>query len=202
MEDFHMKRDFTALSSTPLKLNATFVHPPVPPELIHLDSPSVTVMTDFKFVHPVTVNPETGMDDALGIMKTAGVRLLLVTNRLNEVVGIITANDIMGERPIKILGETRVTRADIKVSTIMTAQPDIPVLDMMSVCNAQVGHIIETLHQLERQHVLVVEADRETKAQRIVGMFSTSQISKLLGRNVRDEVIPAHSLAEIVRQIG
>jgi CBS-domain-containing membrane protein len=135
-------------------------------------------------------------------MKTAGVRLLLVTNRLNEVVGIITANDIMGERPIKILGETRVTRADIKVSTIMTAQPDIPVLDMMSVCNAQVGHIIETLHQLERQHVLVVEADRETKAQRIVGMFSTSQISKLLGRNVRDEVIPAHSLAEIVRQIG
>jgi len=121
---------------------------------------------------------------------------------LNEVVGIITANDIMGERPIKILGETRVTRADIKVSTIMTAQPDIPVLDMMSVRNAQVGHIIETLHQLERQHVLVVEADRETKAQRIVGMFSTSQIGKLLGRNVRDEVIPAHSLAEIVRQIG
>lgn len=197
-----MKRDFTALSSTPLISHTTFVHPPEPPELIHLDSPGTTVMTDFKYVHPVTVSPETGIDDALGIMKTAGVRLLLVTNGQNEVIGIITANDIMGEKPIKMLGETRITRSDIKVSTIMTVQPDIPVLDMMSVRNAQVGHIIETLHQLERQHLLVVETDRETKAQRIVGMFSTSQISKLLGRNVRDEVIPAHSLAEIVQQIG
>lgn len=197
-----MIREFTALSSTPLKPHATFEHPPVPPELIHLDSPGVTVMTDFKFVHPVTVSPETGIDDALGKMKTAGVRLLLVTNDLNEVVGIITANDIMGEKPIKIVGETRINRSDINVSTIMTAQPDISVLDMVSVRNAQVGHIIETLHQLERQHVLVVEIDRATKAQRIVGMFSISQISKFLGRNVRDEVIPAHSLAEIVQQIG
>jgi hypothetical protein len=58
------------------------------------------------------------------------------------------------------------------------------------------------LRQLERQHILVVETDASTRAQRIIGMFSTSHISKLLGRDVTEQIPPAHSLAEIVQQIG
>ena len=197
-----MNPDFAALSYVPMEPHTTFNHPPEPPELIHLDSPAVTVMTDFKFVHPVTVDPEMGIDDALEKMKTAGVRLLLITNEENEVIGVITANDIMGEKPIKLVEEARIQRSNIKVSAIMTAQADMTVLNMLSVRRAQVGHIIETLHQLERQHVLVVEVDEAARAQRLVGKFSTSRISKLLGRDVTEEVAPAHSLAEIVQQIG
>ena len=196
-----MKREFAALSHIPLRPQTGFKHPPEPPELIHLDSPAVTVMTDFTFVHPVTADPDTTIDNALQKMKTAGVRLLLVTNEDQEIIGLVTAHDIVGEKPIKIIEETRVQRSQIKVSTIMTSQPDIPVLNMMSVRNAQVGHIIETLRQLERQHILVVEVDDASRAQRVVGMFSTSRISKLLGMDVTEEVPPAHSLAEIVQQI-
>lgn len=196
-----MNPEFAALSSVPLQPHSGFVHPPEPPELIHLDSPAVTVMTDFKFVHPVTVDPEIGIDDALKKMKTAGVRLLFVTNENNQVIGVITANDIMGEKPIKLVEKARIQRTNIKVSTIMTAQTDITVLNMLSVRRAQAGHVIETLHQLERQHVLVVELDEVARTQKLVGMFSTSRISKLLGRDVTEAVAPAHSLAEIVQQI-
>lgn len=177
------------------------MHPPQPPDLIHLDSPALTVMTDFKLVHPVTVAPDVPIDQALAKMKTAGVRLLLVVNEAQEIIGLITANDIMGERPIKILEETRAQRTDITVETIMTPQAEILVLNMLSVRNAQVGHIIETLRTLERQHVLVVEVDEATMKQRVVGMFSSSQISKLMGSDVSEEVPPAHSLAEMLHQI-
>ena len=197
-----MNPEFAALSSFPLEKGTRFEHPPEPPELIHLDSPAVIVMTDFKFVHPVTVSPDLAIDDALKKMKTAGVRLLVVTNEGSEVIGIITANNIMGEKPIRIVEEARVQRSDIKVSMIMSAQPDITVLNSLSVLNAQVGEIIETLRKLERQHILVVEIDKTTRAQRIIGMFSTSRISKLLGRDVTEDVPPAHSLAEIVQKIG
>ena len=197
-----MNPEFAVLSSFPLEEETRFEHPPEPPELIHLDSPALTVMTDFKFVHPVTVSPDLAVDDALEKMKTAGVRLLLVTNEGGEVIGIITAKDIMGEKPIRIVEEARMQRPDIKVSMIMSAQPDITVLNSLSVLNAQVGEIIETLRKLERQHILVVEIDKTTRAQRIIGMFSTSRISKLLGRDVTEEVPPAHSLAEIVQKIG
>jgi hypothetical protein len=36
----------------------------------------------------------------------------------------------------------------------------------------------------------------------VIGMFSTSQISKLLGYNVTPEVSPASSLAALVEQIA
>lgn len=195
-----MKREFAVLSHIRLSPKTRFEHPPQPPELIHLDSPATTVMTDFRFVHPVTTSADVPIDTALQKMKTSGVRLLLVTDEADEIVGIVTAHDIMGEKPIKIVEEARVQRSQIKVSTIMTPQQHIEVLNMMSVRNAEVGHIIETLRQLERQHMLVVEVASDD-TQRVVGMFSTSQISKLLGRDVTEEVAPAHSLAEIVQQI-
>ncbi|NIO39314.1 MAG: CBS domain-containing protein [Burkholderiales bacterium] len=158
-------------------------------------------MTDFRYVHPVTVNPDMSIDDALQRMKTAGVRLLLVTNDAEEIIGLVTAKDIMGEKPIQIVQETRVQRSDIRVHMVMTSQSDITVLNMVSVRNAQVGHIIETLRQLERQHILVVEVNDATKTQRVIGLFSTSQISKHLARDVTEEMAPAHSLAEMLHQI-
>lgn len=195
-----MKREFAGLSHIRLRPRTRFEHPPLPPELIHLDSPAMTVMTDFKFVHPMTISADVPIDTAQQKMKTAGVRLLLVTNDANEIIGLITAYDIMGEKPIRIVEETRVQRSQIRVSTIMTPREEVEVLNMLSVRNAEVGHIIETLRQLERQHILVVEVDSDG-AQCVVGMFSTSQISKLLGMDVTEEVPPAHSLAEIVQQI-
>jgi len=196
-----MNREFAELSHIRLKPQTRFLHPPQPPELIYIDSQATTAMTSFEFVHPVTIGADVPIDVALQKMKTAGVRLLLVTNDDDQIIGLVTSHDIMGEKPITILEQTRAQRSDITVSTIMTPQQDIEVLNMMSVRNAQVGHIVETLRQLERQHILVVEvADDET--QHVVGMFSTSQISKLLGVDVTEELPAAHSLAEMVHQMG
>ena len=73
---------------------------------------------------------------------------------------------------------------------------------MISVRNALVGHIIETLRQLERQHILVLEIDEATKVQTVRGLFSTSRIGRQLGENITAEVAPAHSLAEMQHKIG
>lgn len=196
-----MKREFAALSHITLKPQTTFEHPPQPPEIIHLDSPAPTVMTDFKFVHPVTTDPDVPIDQALEKMKTSGVRLLLVTNEASEIIGLITAKDIQGERPIRMVEDKSVRRSQITVAMIMDPQPVIPVLNMLSVRHAQVGHIIETLRQLERQHILAVDIDEASGDHRVCGLFSTSRISKLMGRDITEEVAPAHSLAEMLHQM-
>lgn len=197
-----MKPDFAALSHVSLAPGTPHEHPPELPEIVHLDSPALEVMTDFKFVRPVTIQPQVPIDAALEKMKTAGVRLLLVIDEDRHIIGLITARDIQGERPIKIVQETRVPRSELLVERIMTPQSDIIGLNMVSVRNAQVGHIIETLRQLERQHILVVEIDEGSRQQRVRGMFSTSQIGRQLGVNVTSSVVPAHSLAEIRHEIG
>lgn len=197
-----MKTEFAALSSIPLESGVTFERPPQLPELVHLNSPAIEVMTDFHVVTPITVEPQLSIDEALEKMKTSGVRLLLVTDDSEEVIGVITAKDIQGERPINIVQETRISRSEITVKMIMTPQSAATVLNLVSVRNAQVGHIIETFRQLERQHMLVVDVDAKLKQQRIRGLFSTSQIRKQLDVELLEDVAPAHSLAEIQHELG
>lgn len=197
-----MKVEFAPLSNVRLQPGTTYRHPPELPEIVHLDDPATDVMTDFEFVKPVTVRPDMPIDDALELMKRAGVRLLLVTSEAEAIIGLITARDIMGERPIKLAQETRVQRSGIRVDQIMTPQAEITGLNMVSVRNARVGHIVETLRRLERQHVLVLEVDKHTKKQRVRGLFSTSQIGRQLGLDLTQEVVPAHSLAQMQQERG
>jgi len=197
-----MNHPFAVLPDLPLRPRSTFGPTTRPLTLVHLDSPATAVMTDFASVTPVTVTPQTPIDVALRKMKTAGVRLLFVVNDIDEIIGLITATDILGERPIKFTQQSRVPRAGIAVAAIMTAQSDIQVLDAARVETALVGDIVTTLHALERQHALVAKIDTATQTQRVVGMFSTTRISRLLGENVVQQPPPAHSLAEIVEKIG
>lgn len=197
-----MKHEFAALSYTPLQSSRTFERPTEPPEIVHWNSSATEVMTDFRRVKPITVRPDVSIDSALEKMKWAGVRLLLVINEQQQIIGLITAKDIQGEQPIKLVQETRTPHSSIRVDAIMTQQAEIIGLNMISVRNALVGHIIETLRQLERQHILVLEVDEATKEQTVRGLFSTSQIGRQLGENITAEVAPAHSLAEIQHEIG
>jgi len=193
-----MPYSYAAVPCLTLKPQSTLAHPTTPPEIVKLGSPAVSVMTTFKVVHPVTTRAEVGIDAALNKMKTAGVRLLFVVNDTEEIIGLVTAKDIMGERPIKITQQTRMPRAEITVAMVMTPQGDICALDAHIVRDARVGDIVETLSAQHRQHALVVKTDKLAHTQTVIGMFSTSQISKLLGYDVVHEVQPANSLAELV----
>ena len=197
-----MPYSFETITCVTLKPQSTLGHPTTPPELVKLDSPAAVVMTNFKVVHPIATRPEIAIDVALKKMKTTGVRLLFVMNDADQIIGLITAKDIMGERPIQITQQTRMPRAEITVAAVMTSQPDICALDSLAVRDARVGDISETLRKQQRQHALVVKTDKATQSQRVIGMFSTSQIDKLLGNNVTPEVHPARSLAALVEQIA
>ena len=188
---------FATMSHIPLKPGTAFDHPPELPRLVHLDSPALEVMTDFRVVHAQTIGPEASIDEALEKMKVRGVRLLLVTGEDDSVVGIITAKDIQGEKPVKFAQASRIPHSAITVAQVMTPQESIEVLNMLSVRNAQVGHIVATLNALARQHALVVDVDAKTKAQRVRGIFSTSQISRQLAVNAAEVVSRNASLSEI-----
>ena len=196
-----MAEDYKSRYSIPLQAGTGYVRPKPEVDWVDLDNPAIDVMTDFHLVEPKTVGPEQTIDDALEQMKDQGVRLLLVIDNQEEIIGVITAKDIQGEKPIKIVQETQVSRSSLVVKDIMTPQSEISVLNMMSVDEAQVGHIVQTLHELKRQHTLVVEVDEDTGMQRVRGMFSTSQINKQMHSQSGDDITPADTFAEIVQSV-
>lgn len=195
-----MIAEFLPRSTTTLARRARYDSAPGRP-YVYMESPALEVMTDFREVRPVTVAPDVSIDEALEIMKREGVRLLLVIDDAGHVIGVINANSIQGEAPIRIAEDGRLPRSAITVQMLMTPQARLPVLQMMSVVDAQVGHIVATLKHLERHHVLVVDVDESTGAHTVRGLFSSSQIRKQLVRELRDELPAAHSLAEMVHTV-
>lgn len=183
---------------------ATFVRPPSLPKVVRLDDPALEVMTDFNYVPPVTVRAETPIDEALELMKFAGVRSQLVIDADESIVGLITSYDIQGEKPIEIARESRIPRTRITVGMIMTPSTDINVLDLDRVRRLQIGHIVETLQELERQHLLVVEIDVASGHHKVCGLFSMSQIQRQLAGHA-DQIRPHHhptTVAELAHARG
>lgn len=211
-----MTEPFGTLSHIRLRPATPYIHPPELPNRAYLTSPAIEVMTDFNYVQPRTTRPEASIDDALENMKRVGVRLLLVEDADRAIVGIVSSYDIQGEKPIKLVQESRISRSKIRVSDIMTPQAEIEALHMLSVRNAQVGHIVATLRALEQRHLLVVQsangngepADEEalpsigSGTQVVRGLFSSSQIGRQLRVDVDEIMTPAHSLAEMQRGMG
>ena len=147
---------------------------------VTLDSPAIDVMTDLTQVAAVVIEPQATMELAHSYMMQRGVRMLLAMNRDDTLAGIVTATDILGEKPVSLVREQRIHHSDILVSDIMTPASRLDAFEMRHVANAFVGHIVASLRESRRHHALVVQHDEEGRPQ-VRGIFSLSQIARQLG---------------------
>jgi len=191
-----MNREYSALNSHSMKMGASFVHPSQElPERVTLEDSALNVMTDLKFVSVVTVRAKTPMAKAHDKMRRYGVRTLLVLDETDKVLGLLTATDILGEKPMRFLQHMGGTHADILVRDIMTPQCELEVLTLQDVSSAKVGHILATLKASGRQHAMVVE-ESPNFPQEVRGVFSVTQIARQLGVQIHIIEV-ARTFAEI-----
>jgi len=167
---------------------------------VRIDSPAVDVMTDFTRVTAVIILPGDTVDEAHLRMIQRGVRLLLVVDADRRVHGLVTANDVLGEKPVKTAVQHGVPRSDVLVRDIMTPRAALEVLDMREVMAATVGHIVATLKAAGRQHTLAVDQDAKGR-QRVRGVFSATQIARQLGIAISTEAV-ARTFADIEASLG
>lgn len=167
------------------------------PSRLGPDSPAVLAMTDFRQVTAITVEPSVSIDWALQRMKDRGVRLLLVVNSLEQVQGLITACEIQGEKPMRVMQQHGRRREEIMVRDIMTAVGDLQVVMMEDVLKAKVGDIVATLQRLRRHHVLVLDNDPRRKTRCFRGIFSISQIGRQLDQSVQEIFETPNTFAEV-----
>lgn len=140
-------------------------------------SPALEAITDLTRVSPATIRPGAPLAGANQLMITRGVRLLLVVDEAHEtVLGLLSASDILGERPMLVATGRGLRRDDLSVADVMTPAADVEALALADVEGARVGHVVETLRRSGRQHALVVDGARKVR-----GIFSLSQISRQLG---------------------
>jgi len=184
-------REYSPLVLVPLTLGAR-VAEPMAPGRVTLDDPAFSVMTDLREVSAATTTPDESIGQAHAQMIRRGVRLLFVLDRDKVVSGIITATDLLGEKPMRFAQERGVSHAEIQVADLMTPAAMLEALPLLDVAQMRVGHVVATLKAVGRQHLTVAEDG----GKRIRGLFSASQIARQLGVEVQSFEI-AKTFADI-----
>lgn len=196
-----MARGYSAIKPVALEAEIGYAQPTQAVlDRVNIDSPAVDVMTDLTRVTAVIILPGDTVDEAHRRMIQRGVRLLLVVDADRRVHGIVTANDVLGEKPVKTAVQRGVPRSEVQVRDIMTPRAALEVLDMREVAAATVGHIVATLKTAGRQHTLVIDRD-EKGLQRVRGVFSATQIARQLGIAITTEAV-ARTFADIEASLG
>jgi CBS domain protein len=170
------------------------------------DSAAIDVMTDLSRVAAATIDGHATIDEAHHAMIAHGVRALFVVEAGDIVRGIITATDVLGERPIQFAEQRGLRHAEVLVRDVMTAAELLEVMAFDDVLHARVGDVVAALRLSGRQHALVIESAEQadgTAAMRTVrGIFSVTQIARQLGLPLQLTHDVARTFAEIEAAIG
>ena len=189
-----MEREYHALPIRELGVGAGFCRPTqAEAARVTGESPAMHVMTDLLRVTPASIRPDAPLSGANQFMITRGVRLLLVVDEEHEkVLGVITATDVLGERPMLVATGRGLRRDELTVADVMTPAAQVEVIALADVEGARVGHILETLRRAGRQHALVVDSKHMVR-----GIFSISQIARQLGVTLASGGEVARTFSEI-----
>jgi len=207
-----MERSYQPLPIRELGEGAGYRRPAqAQPVQVTLESPALDVMTDLARTVPATIRPQAPVEGANQYMLSRGVRLLLVSDERDNVLGVLTATDVLGEKSMRVATERGIRRAELAVVDLMTPARDVEVLAFADVEGARVGHVLETLRRAGRQHALVVDFEqlparspidaplRRTMAR---GIFSTSQLARQLGLSLPAGGEVARTFSEIERALS
>jgi CBS domain-containing protein len=154
-------------------------------------------MTDLTQIRAATVHPEISLDQAEQKMIHQGVRLLFVVTSMPCVEGVVTAEALRGDIPMRLVTQRGVRRSELCVADVMKKLSDLDVVDLADLRRARVADIVHTLRKFGRPHLLVVEAATPHNAPRIRGLISHTGIERQLGR-----AVPMVEIASSFMEVG
>lgn len=192
-----MKRDhYALLPQSQLKPGtACYLPEAAMSSRVTLDTSALEVMTDLRRTGAITVHADVPIEAAEQSMRRHGVRALMVVDAQQQLQGIVTLTDLLGEKPLKLVHERAYRHAELTVREVMTPAERIDVIDMHDVLHAEVGHVLATLKHSARQHALVVDQAADGRWM-VRGIFSSTQIARQLGITLHSADV-GRSFAEI-----
>jgi predicted transcriptional regulator len=176
------------------------------PTAMSTESPAISVLIDCNSPFTLSIDASTHIDHALEFMKYNHIGVLFVTQEDDSIVGIITANDIIGEKPMLYLlahegPSSACTRADVLVRDLMEPIEQLALIKYDALQLAKVGDVLETFKKTGEYYLLVVNTETSNNDITIRGLLSAVTIEKQLGIHLDIAKIPTsfseveHSLA-------
>jgi CBS domain-containing protein len=196
---------YQALAESKARPGATYRLPGAAAAVrVQADSPAIDVMTDLTRVGAVCTRALATVREAHDAMIAHRIRALFVLSGDGGVQGIITATDVLGEKPVLRAQQRGVRHDDVLVRDVMTPAEMLETMDLQDVLRARVGDIVASLRRTGRQHALVIDTASEAASpvRTIRGIFSVTQIARQLGFAPQPGHDVPRTFAEIEAAIG
>lgn len=146
---------------------------------VKLSDPAISVMTDFRERAFFKIEADEHIDEALRKMRHAGLRAAFVMDKRGDrLLGMVTAYDVMGEKPLRFMQGSGATHNDILVSDIMEGLGEMAILDMGELAHATVQSVLDALQKSGRTHLPVME-HAAGEPPHLRGLFSSAKVLRL-----------------------
>jgi hypothetical protein len=158
------------------------------------EDPALSLLTDLCHSACVVASHLDGLDETLHLMMRAGVRMVFVAGVDGALVGMVTAEDLQGERPVLRASTHHVPHRELTVGDVMVSVDRWQTLDLSRVRTARLGEIAATMHEHGLRYLLVTQTKQGQTTLR--GMFSARRL-ELAMRTVIDSDLHSQSFAEL-----
>ncbi|MEQ8691359.1 MAG: CBS domain-containing protein [Pseudomonadales bacterium] len=160
-----------------------------------LESPALEVFTDFRQYQPLLIDADVSVEEVERHMIRAHVKLKLVLDAQDQLLGVVSFRDLRGERYQHLIGQGT-ARSAIKVRDVMTPRAELRALAYAELTDARVGDVVETLRSEHCQHFVVIDEELEA----VRGLLSASDLARRL--HVPIEITHAPTFAEICHAVN
>lgn len=195
-----MPKAYDKIPTLTLLPKSQFVQSPKTPLITHLNDPALTMMINLEHTPAETISLNDHITDAILIEKASTDHVLFVTDDHHNIIGILTAEDVHGEKSYQIMQDKRIKRSDISVKMVMTPFDQVLCVELENLRYAKVSNVIVTLIESKQHYALVVDKNANGTAHMVKGFFWASLIGQALGSDITSTDVGAQSIAELQRE--
>jgi len=179
-----------------LPLSRLAGHPQLPQAAQNatLTDPAISQLTDLRLAPCVTVDQHDAIAPTLHVMQRARVRMAFVTGVGGELVGLVTADDLQGEQPMRRAQADHISVEELTLDQVMTPSSAWVVVDAWQIEHSRIGNVAATMREHGLAYLLVV--DRHENDTEIRGVISARRLQQALGVDV-GHGLHSRSFAEI-----
>lgn len=156
--------------------------------------PAMSLLTDLHHSACVVASQRDGLDATLHLMTRAGVRMVFVSGADGELAGMVTAEDLQGERPVQRTSSQHVAHHELTLADIMVPVSQWEAVDMAEVRSACVGDIAATLQEHGLSYLLVTQQKDGGTVLR--GLFSARRLEMGMNTTLSPD-LHSRSFAEL-----
>lgn len=180
----------------PLKLSSLLHAPKLPSvqRTAQPEDPALSLLTDLHHAPCVVAQHQDGLGQTLHLMMRAGVRMVFVAGADGQLAGMVTAEDLQGERPVLHASSRHVGHHELTLADVMVPLTQWASVDLSEVRTARLGDVAATLQEQGLRYLLVTQHKPDGVTLR--GLFSARRIELALHTRLEND-LHSRSFAEL-----